>query len=83
MPFATCYVEARDQVENYRKSLMPSPTEKITIKNLHLSTHNKRKFIINIGTLARFAHTYKSRIEPFGVDRGLPLETVSSVMGTH
>ena len=40
--------------------LIPSPAEIITIKNLHLSTHNKWKFIINIDTLAGIAHIYYS-----------------------
>jgi len=44
---------------DFSKLLIPSPAEKITIKNLHLSTHNKRNIFINIGTLAMLAHTYK------------------------
>ncbi|MCX5815172.1 MAG: hypothetical protein NTX75_02870 [Proteobacteria bacterium] len=58
----------------FRKLQTPSPAEKITIKNLHLSTHNKRKFIINIGILAGIAHTYKASIGPFDRDHRLPQE---------
>ena len=60
------------QRHSFGKLLILSLAEKITIKYLHLSTHNKRKIFINIGTLGRLAHTYKSSMGPFGLDRGLP-----------
>ena len=59
-PLVTLNCKEKRPMLGYRKSLMPSPTEKITIKNLHLSTHNKRNIFINISTLARLARTYKS-----------------------
>jgi hypothetical protein len=59
---------------HFQLALIPAPAKKITIKYLHLSTHNKRNIFINIGTLRRLAHTYKARIGAFGFDRGLPVE---------
>jgi len=45
-------------ISERRGERIPPLAEKITIKNLHLSTQNKRNILIDIGILASLAHTY-------------------------
>jgi len=52
-------------ISERRGERIPPLAEKITIKNLHLSTQNKRNILIDIGILASLAHTYEATVKSF------------------